>query len=220
METETISNDFYLIILSLHAPFSQKGSIYCADSCCKAPSGPWYQCTTCFSAKVYCGRCIRKRHQDHPFHRIACWDVDGKCFIPIQWTALQMAWTFVHEDGSDCTSHGTIRNLSVLHVNGMHEIPYHSCSCILNDRKTQSGIRPTQLLANRLFPATFTAPTTAFTFEVLETLDALNLVGFINIKQFCDALSSLNPRSTRNTFDVSTKTKHASCFVFNTNSTP
>jgi hypothetical protein len=48
-------------------------------------------------------------------------------------------------------------------------------------------------MSNQLFPATWDAPATAYTFAVLDLYDELNLAGHINVKQFCDGLKGITP---------------------------
>jgi len=186
-----ISDQYYEQLVSSH---SKQGTSTCSNLNCKHhPDGPLYLCSTCFGNKPYCQHCIKEQHQSLPFHRILVWDDTCCCYISANWTDLNMAWTLVHKDGKQCTSEGRVRRLQVLHVNGMHILPYHVCNCFIGGEKRASA-SPLQLLANNLFPATSLSPTSSFSFEVMELFDSLNLNGFINIKQFCDSLIELTPR--------------------------
>jgi len=194
-----LCNRYYPVILSHHAPL-QSATHLCYSQGCRN-SGPFYSCISCFKSSLYCRECIKCRHEDLPFHRINLWNTLEKCYTPITWCSLEMVWSLHHEDGTTCTARGTVRNMQTLHVNGVHNIPYYLCTCFLNAHHHQTA-SPTQLLANKMFPATSNSPVSAFTFELLEHFDALNLSGFINIKQYCDTMIELTPREVQNHNEV------------------
>ena len=190
-----LCNLYYPAILSLRAPAQP------ADATCSTPgcneNGPYYRCSSCLPTGWYCCECIKKQHQNLLFHYISAWDPKRGFHVSTPWQQLEMVWALQHEDGSACESRTAVRNLMVLHVNGIHNFHYYRCSCSIGSQHRRSA-PPTQLLANKLFPATSSYPTVAFSFELLEQFDALNLSGFINIKQYCDAVLALTPRELRN----------------------
>ncbi|KAH6885673.1 hypothetical protein BKA70DRAFT_1123726 [Coprinopsis sp. MPI-PUGE-AT-0042] len=59
-------------------------------------------------------------------------------------------------------SHASIRELVVVHTNGVHEILLHTCQC--EDRKSDD----LQVLEMGLYPSTFTSISTVFTFDALD----------------------------------------------------
>ncbi|KAH6907255.1 hypothetical protein BKA70DRAFT_1372228 [Coprinopsis sp. MPI-PUGE-AT-0042] len=59
-------------------------------------------------------------------------------------------------------SQGHIRELVVVHTNGVHQLQLHVCQC--EDRKPED----IQVLEMGLYPSTFTSISTVFTFEVLD----------------------------------------------------
>jgi hypothetical protein len=185
---------YYPVFLSLNAPTNLPLSL-CLTPCC-SNKGPFYNCNDCFHSNAYCQDCIKSQHEKLPFHRICVWDGEIGCYNPVRWTDLGMVWKLVHDDGTPCSSCSTTRQLQVLHVNGIHDFTYYQCTCHFDQRKT-STVQPTQLLANKLFPATSNAPTSAFSFELLSLFDMLNIFAFANIKQFCDGIISLTPRVLR-----------------------
>jgi hypothetical protein len=189
---EEQANMYYPILVSLHAS-PQLLENTCPMPDCQNINGAHYNCNDCLDANSYCYDCIKARHSKLPFHKISMWNDKAGCYSPIKLTDLGMVWRLAHNDGTPCSSNNTVRKLQVFHTNGMHNFAYYQCICNLTTRK-ESTAHPTQLLANKLFPATSNAPTTAFTFELLSLFDALNTSAFSSIKQYCDSIIGLTPR--------------------------
>jgi hypothetical protein len=104
-----------------------------------------------------------------------------------------------HTDGRLCPSRGReTACLTVAATNGKHIIKYYKCLC----QDTGRVASATQLVANKLFPATLLSPEVAFTFELMNMFDIVNLHSSINIKQFCDSILCLTPEELRPSNEV------------------
>ena len=71
------------------------------------------------------------------------------------------------------------------HVNGFHEVFVEFCAC------NGSQKQPYQLINSNLFPATLEKPETAFTFELLDTFQKLNLRSKINAYDYHRSLQEM-----------------------------
>lgn len=205
-----LCNIYYPVLLSLHAPPLYHG--------CSTPGcinvDTLHQCLTCFNPSTYCSSCIKLQHTHQPFHKLRTWDDHAHCYISTCLADIGMIWSLFHEDGTTCSSQGSTRKIQVLHTNGLHSISYYLCRCHLQIQNPQT-VSPKQLLVNRLFPATDKSPTSAFTFELLELFDSLNLIGFINFKQFCDAVMGCSSKDSQNHGEVSKTCNNHSQILIN-----
>jgi hypothetical protein len=142
-----------------------------------------YKCITCVSIPHLCLSCIKNRHQISPFHRIVRWN--GSFLEGVQLSTLGITISLGHVNGSPCgrrQSHGLI---TVLDVNGFHEIDISSCGC------DSSELLDLQMFSSRLFAASTDNPKTAFTFDVLEQYRLVNLEAKITAHSFMQALVRL-----------------------------
>lgn len=133
------------------------------------------RCKDCISRHVLCHDCCLVVHQDTPFHLIEKWT--GRFF---QSTSLNQeglvlylghggvpcpgAQSMASTQGSQTGGRGQVDNercIVVVDVSGVHQVQVSWCCC---DGAPGVDI---QLLRNRLFPATTTKPSTAFTFGLL-----------------------------------------------------
>jgi hypothetical protein len=81
--------------------------------------------------------------------------------------------------GNECPHAGPfIKNFTVVDVTGIHTINIHFCGCIGAPHPRR------QLLAVSWFPASLDQPQTAFTLDVLDTFQLLNLQGKISVYDF------------------------------------
>ena len=86
------------------------------------------------------------------------------------------------------------QDINILHVNGVHQLTVQYCAC-------QGQPKPAweQLIEGQIFPATELKPATGFTFNVLQTFQALNLRGKISAFDYYNALHQMteatNPSS-------------------------
>jgi hypothetical protein len=189
-QIEALTNELYPIMIARHSPLP--GTLKsCSKDHCSA-SLPLYSCSDCFHPAWYCKECILAAHKNNPFHKIHLWNENDQCKVPTTLYDLGLAIRLVHDDGKECRSSSLFRDLKVLHWNGLHRVRYIQCCCDASLAISRSA-STRQLMANQLFPATHNAPTTAFTFQILALYDILNLFGYINIKQFCDSITSNVP---------------------------
>jgi hypothetical protein len=118
-----------------------------------------FWCTSCFHLPVYCRPCLLLSHKEQPFHDVKTqtkrgyWAkttlFDQKFILP------------VHPTG--CSSHQEpdFTDMIVITSSRICQMTIQWCTCTKKDRADQ-------LLSICLFPATFTSPKTAFTFECLD----------------------------------------------------
>lgn len=189
--TTSMGEQFYSILVSLQAPATPNTNICEA---CSAMTQSLYSCKDCFHSRLQCSECLCLAHKQNPYHRIQHWDKKKGCYVPTTLAEQGLILTLDHADGTCCPSKMRIRNLVVIHSNGIHKIMISQCDCTLEELR-RGSISPMQLLTNKLFPATFDKPSTAFTFEALDQYDALNLESYINIKQYCDTMCALGGES-------------------------
>jgi hypothetical protein len=191
---EALANQLYPLLIARHAPCP--GSLgQCAECKCGVTE-EFFSCTDCFTLHWYCKTCIVKLHSHNPFHRVHKWNKDLQCKESTSLANLGLTIQLIHEDGKPCHSSGKNRNLQVLHLNGIHHVKYYQCDCNVSNTHSQSAT-PERLMANGLFPATYTTPALAFTFQTLAFFDTLNLNGHVNIKQFCDSIISNVPEDLK-----------------------
>ena len=98
-----------------------------------------------------------------------------------------------HSDGSLCKSPSGQIDMMIYTLNGSHDICFHSCNC--DESAQQKSFSSERLIANHLFPASWTGAKTTFTLELLEGYNLLNLKGCLDIKQQCDVLTAFTPSS-------------------------
>lgn len=207
---------YYPQVLAHHT--TRKATIGCATSGCE-PKGnpspddqnsegstPYYCCEDCTGQRTYCKDCVLRRHGENPFHRISTWNpLSGRKEVASLYD-LGLTIKFIHENGADCdTLTPTMRlTLKVIHTNGVHQLGYWRCGCYKHHTSTK--VRPAQLVANKLFPASHTDPLTAFTFDTLHLFDVQNLESSMNVKQFCDSLHRIAPDKFKLSEQVSQST--------------
>jgi hypothetical protein len=203
-EVQKICDRYYPHIMKQCAPSSKQ--VKCAHPGCEASTnGLWYQCSTCFSSKWFCRRCIVSDHNSNPFHRIHEWNEIQGISVSVSLEQLGLVVHFDRINGEECKCSGQDENfkfLEVYHINGAHRIKYYQCSCN-SDEMSSHTISPEQLISNSLFPATHKHPQRAFTFQLLHEYDVLNLYGYVNIKQFLDAKVFISPSREQSSEQVS-----------------
>ncbi|KAF8188609.1 hypothetical protein K438DRAFT_1722560 [Mycena galopus ATCC 62051] len=122
-----------------------------------------YRCVDCFNVPMWCRACIVREHQYNPFHHIERWD--GKMFVRDALSKIYRMFTF------SCKHilTPTLASLAALTFtigdhNGFHMAWIEFCQCL----RPGDDARWQQLLAVRLFPATFEQLQTAFTFTAMK----------------------------------------------------
>ena len=186
------TEQYYPFLVGKFAPPS-KDALKCTTSGCGLYQCTFYACKSCLRTRWYCKECLVHNHRELPFHCVVGWDTDKGCLIDETLSNLGLIVHLDHDNGTACNSTPRIdkeRVLEVLHVNGMHNLRYYQCTCNKSSSQPRSASAE-QLLINNLFPATDKNPQWAFSFETLETYDALDLSGYINIKQYLDGIMEL-----------------------------
>lgn len=148
------------------------------------------RCKDCFTGQVLCRNCCLTVHRGTPFHSIEKWtglffqstslDEEGFTWylghhgIPCPEIQLESSnletqasdrvggRTTDEEVLSDAWQDDTRKCLVVVDVSGVHQLHIGWCQC-----RDAPGA-DIQLLRNRLFPATISNPSTAFTFRLLD----------------------------------------------------
>ena len=93
-----------------------------------------------------------------------------------------------------CPAGSSPYNLTVIDVNGFHKVRVVFCGC---DTSTPWEERYRQLLRMRWYPASFSRPRTAFSFDLLETYHKLTLQGKINLFDFYLAITQKSDNQGR-----------------------
>ncbi|KAJ7504835.1 hypothetical protein B0H11DRAFT_2343124 [Mycena galericulata] len=140
-------------------------------SCGAVGSETIYRCRDCFKARMCCSICIIHKHEDNPFHRIEKWE--GRFFSPSSLEKLgQVVQTCLDvEVATGRCPHVTDKTvghkMTLGDHNGFHDVKFEFCSC---SPGRGLAILPVwrQLLAVRLFPASFASPATVFTWRTMK----------------------------------------------------
>ncbi|KZV77999.1 hypothetical protein EXIGLDRAFT_583392, partial [Exidia glandulosa HHB12029] len=143
------------------------------DCLCSCLSGhqATYRCLDCYTSKPCCSVCMVETHRSLPFHRIEFWN--GLHFERAALDAIGLR-IYLGHDGVICpgvSAEGkTVEvhevKLSIAHLNGIHTLHVVPCWCRGPRQAKQDMVE--QLIRARLFPATLSNPTTAYTIELLE----------------------------------------------------
>lgn len=164
-------------------------------SSCGASQSASYRCRECFNTSALCSECIVSRHKFQPLHRIQKWT--GTYFDAYTLSDLGLVMPLGH-GGSRCEASLEPKKMVIVHTNGVHHCLVQFCDC--NDLIPNFQ----QLAMSRLFPATLTAPATAFTFDLLETFHQLTLCSKITPYDYFDTLRKLTNATFPQDIDVRT----------------
>ncbi|KAF8185780.1 hypothetical protein K438DRAFT_1765569 [Mycena galopus ATCC 62051] len=168
-----------------------------------------YRCVDCFNAPMWCRACIVREHQYSPFHHIERWD--GKMFVrdalattrPFDKTKYPvedlsdihlLVQTHPHPDAHQprCPHRRPgdpdIGQFTIGDHNGFHTAWIEFCQCL----RPGDDARWQQLLAVRLFPATFEQPQTAFMFTAMKQFHVHVLASKKSAYDYVKAVCQLN----------------------------
>ncbi|THU83394.1 hypothetical protein K435DRAFT_871314 [Dendrothele bispora CBS 962.96] len=171
------------------------------DHCTLCPSDreatePTFRCVDCTNAPLMCQDCCVENHRLNPLHRIEHWT--GRYFEKISLRRLGLVIQLGHQNGSECPFpvSGPSKFI-IVHNNGIHRVRMSYCGCeaSLSSQTGSMHHKWEQLMRNRLFPATHTRPSTAYTFQMLSLFHALTLSGKVTAYDFYKGLE----RTTNNT---------------------
>ncbi|KIM27650.1 hypothetical protein M408DRAFT_24310 [Serendipita vermifera MAFF 305830] len=118
-----------------------------------------FDCNSCHGRSVHCKACILLIHQRMPFHRIKMWNGDFMEETSLSKLGLVM---FFGHSGDMCPTATDAQELTVLHIDGFHNILASYCRC-----NTIAAFH-LQLFEGKLFSASIDSPKSAFTFELLQ----------------------------------------------------
>ncbi|KAJ7704531.1 hypothetical protein B0H17DRAFT_1039895 [Mycena rosella] len=168
--------------------------------CNKAPAT--FRCVDCFNAPMWCRECIIRKHQYTPFHHIEKWD--GKMFArtaplgtstpvegPEKLEPKLTLQTELNHGVEKCPNahpeRPSIHEFTIGDHNGFHTMDIQFCECGGNI----TADRWRQLVAVRLFPATFKQPQTAFTFTAMKQFHIHSLTSKKSAYNYVRALAKL-----------------------------
>ncbi|KAJ7476287.1 hypothetical protein B0H11DRAFT_1727305 [Mycena galericulata] len=164
-----------------------------------------FRCVECFNAPLWCRSCVIREHRYTPFHHIEKWN--GRMFIRSRLGShtqgeddsaeeLLVLQTDRWHRGRPCVNaHSTkpmIRAFTIADYNGFHNIKIQFCECASAHTHTALW---RELVAVRLFPATFIQPKTAFTFNVLKQFHIHSLTSKKSAYDYVKALTKLTDNS-------------------------
>jgi hypothetical protein len=121
------------------------------------------RCFDCNTFPVYCRECMISQHRLHPYHRISIARPGNFCEAT---TLSKQGYVFhLHPGNRPCTALSTsikyISKFVIVDSGSIHTFSVQTCACT---QETTAN----QLIATGLFPATFSDPRTAFTFDALD----------------------------------------------------
>lgn len=201
--------------LQLDGRGSSSGGV-CSD--CVGEAGI-FRCRDCAGGELLCRTCVCSRHRLLSLHVIevcSCTNCVETSLMTCQvWrethfekTSLQEVGLEVqlgHNPGDKCGNF-SLRELVVLHVNGIHKVNVRFCHC-------GSGVEHRQqLMRHAWWPATVTDPQTCATMELLRTFQALNLQGNISAYDYYLALENLTDSWHVSKIPVSILSLHGTAF--------
>ncbi|KAF9487189.1 hypothetical protein BDN71DRAFT_1346034, partial [Pleurotus eryngii] len=132
-----------------------------------------YRCIDCLDMNLYCLTCILHQHCCSPLHRI-----ENKHFVRTSLHALSLVIQLGHCHEETCTLPGILcKSLYIIDTLGIHIVSVRFCRCCFLGEDIQ-------LLRYRWYPASPTAPCTAFTLNLLNTFQLLTLQGKISAYDF------------------------------------
>ncbi|KAJ6573571.1 hypothetical protein DFH09DRAFT_1277149 [Mycena vulgaris] len=174
---------------------------------CKCGNPARFRCVdTCWKSPMSCATCIVRKHDDAPFHHIEEWNG-----LHFQRTSLNVLGLRLQTDPRSgavpCRNvnpeSGVSRNIVVVAENGFHSVTMDFCAC----PRVSDSIVPEQweqLIAVRLFPATWRRPETVFTFTVMRQFHVHSLTSKKSAYDYIRALAKL----TDNVFPQDVKNRY------------
>ncbi|KAL0567542.1 hypothetical protein V5O48_014447 [Marasmius crinis-equi] len=145
------------------------------------------RCKNCHVGDLVCSECCVKRHRWNPLHRIERWESGTFKAASLKEEGLVIRLNHI---SSPCPSpKKSHQDFEILHTNGIHQVTLEFCEC---NRRIEPFI---QLLRRNIYPSTQGVIQTCATFELLEHLHLLSLVGQVGTYDFYKFLE----KTTNNT---------------------
>ncbi|EJD44782.1 hypothetical protein AURDEDRAFT_27600, partial [Auricularia subglabra TFB-10046 SS5] len=121
------------------------------------------RCTDCVGSHVFCPACLVAQHSLLPFHRIERWT--GDHFERSSLLEIGLV-VYLGHGGARCPQAGESGdNLVVAHLNGLHSLLVYTCRC--RGARESEMDKVHQLMRSRIYPSTFSRPSMAYTFELM-----------------------------------------------------
>ncbi|KZP28679.1 hypothetical protein FIBSPDRAFT_728847 [Athelia psychrophila] len=138
------------------------------------------KCLDCLSGPLKCVQCTMRCHKHLPLHRLQRWQ--GTYFADESLQNIGLEVQVGHED-TDCNNPiPKSITFEVVDMSGQHTVTLSFCGC-------PGAAHPrVQLLRIGWFPASVDRPNTAFTFDMLNTFQLLNLQGKLSAYDFYHSL--------------------------------
>ncbi|KAF8145602.1 hypothetical protein K438DRAFT_1629899, partial [Mycena galopus ATCC 62051] len=159
--------------------------------------GAIFRCVECFNAPLRCRSCIVKVHPN----RQPTAPATAASEIPKHEPGL-LRQTHLASDGQPCPNahpqKPKTRQFTIADHNGFHTHQIQFCKCIREDFRDYQ-----QLLAVRLFPASWKHPQTAFTFGVMKQFHIRTLASQKSAYNFVKVLCMLTDNSSHHDVTVS-----------------
>jgi len=126
-----------------------------------------WRCVEFFNAQMSSHLCFPQYWRSGFFDRTSLYSIGLVCHLG--------------HGGSSCPIESPSQDLTVIDMNGWHKVRVRFCTC---DANTPLHERYRQLLHMCWYPASFSRPRTAFSFDLLETYHKLTLQGKLNLYNF------------------------------------
>ncbi|KAJ7275700.1 hypothetical protein C8J57DRAFT_1589774 [Mycena rebaudengoi] len=174
---------------------------------CQCGQNAPFRCTTCWKGPMYCQSCLVASHHHNPFHMVEEWDATAGHFQGRRLSDLGLVLQTDPLSGAKRCPNAELSTkttlMTVVNENGFHEMNFEFCSC--PDQVT--SIVPEvweQLVAMKLYPASFKKPATVFTQSVLKEFHIHSLASKKSAYDYVKALAKL----TNNVFPQSVKDRY------------
>ncbi|KAF9001842.1 hypothetical protein BDZ89DRAFT_968153, partial [Hymenopellis radicata] len=140
-----------------------------------------FRCQSCGDF-LECRTCCLKRHERAPVHAIQVWR--EATWQTISLREMGLIYQLGHQGARCRVPDITPHIMTVMHVNGVHQVDMRYCGCSVSDGEH----RWQQLLRSGLYPATTRYPATCATIEVLNLYRRLKTIATVNVRDFVTVL--------------------------------
>ncbi|KAF9023545.1 hypothetical protein BDZ89DRAFT_955582, partial [Hymenopellis radicata] len=140
-----------------------------------------FRCQSCGDF-LECQACCLRRHDRAPVHAIQVWR--EATWQTIFLRDMGLVYQLGHQGARCRVPDPTPHIMTVMHVNGVHQVEMRYCGCSVSDGEH----RWQQLLRSGLYPATTRCPATCATVEVLNLYRRLKTIATVNVRDFVTTL--------------------------------
>ncbi|KAF9042630.1 hypothetical protein BDZ89DRAFT_944067 [Hymenopellis radicata] len=154
-----------------------------------------YRCQDC-GEFLECKTCSIRRHSHSPLHNIRVWR--DECWTRTTLGEMGLVYQLGHQGGPCPYAEKTPRLMTVIHINGIHIVPFHFCSCYISDHELPWQ----QVMRNGWYPATAKSPQTCATMTVLNFFRRMKVTASVNVRDFLTTVERItDPYNTEWTPD-------------------